>query len=621
MKIALRIGYHRYYDDAVFAQHLEFIRRNADIIDEVTIFAEFSHYGYWPIQTSRDNAALLKQRIAAYREAGVPSVGINLLCTIGHMEESWDVLPRAPLPYLVDEHGVASKSCLCPSDPAFLEYTADRYAVYAQTGADFLWIDDDLRPCCHGSVNDLCFCDGCIRRFNQANHTAFSREELVQRINSDPAVQAAWEAWKHDVIASLCEVIEKAVHTANPAMEIGYMSCYLSDRRDWVVRSGAVKGRPGGGFYTDATPIDLFSKMFSIKQQLRSFPDYIKDLQYEYEAFNYQTLEKSMHISELETTLSLMAGCNGALYNNIFFCDRQDLLDTLRTSRAKWKTLTRLNEGCRPAGVYCLSTHTALRLEEISIPTTAIPENAVAAVVTGQELTPLSDAEISRLLDMHLFTDGRGLAILHQRGFGSRCGGRVRTVYDNGMAERFSGHALNGDFPHEYRDVYMNTFGTPACELEPDADAQILSHLERTTHVPGGCSMYCRESAQGIRFAVDGYLAPDSIKSAPKRAQLGNVIDWLSGNTLPVRIQKPVKVIPTVMSDDHGTMNVMLTNVSFDKTGTFDCILRGSGDWSLIDAQGALIPLTGLRTETGTVITIDNIDGWNYLLLTNRQNG
>jgi len=167
----------------------------------------------------------------------------------------------------------------------------------------------------------------------------------------------------------------------------------------------------------------------------------------------------------------------------------------------------------------------------------------------------------------------------------------------------------------------MNTFGTPACELEPDADAQILSHLERTTHVPGGCSMHCRESAQGIRFAVDGYLAPDSIKSAPKRAQLGNVIDWLSGNTLPVRIQKPVKVIPTVMSDDHGTMNVMLTNVSFDKTGTFDCILRGSGDWSLIDAQGALIPLTGLRTETGIVITIDNIDGWNYLLLTNRQNG
>lgn len=122
MKKALRIGYHRYYNDAVFAEHLAFIKRNADVIDELALFTEYSHYGYWDLETSAKNAEVIKNRIGQYRKAGIKRVGVNILCTMGHVEEGWDVFPKAPLQYQVNQDGAVSSSCLCPSNDAFLEY-------------------------------------------------------------------------------------------------------------------------------------------------------------------------------------------------------------------------------------------------------------------------------------------------------------------------------------------------------------------------------------------------------------------------------------------------------------------------------------------------------------------
>ena len=98
MKNALRIGYNQYYDDKLFAKHLAFIKENISVVDEITLFTEFSHYGYRDLNTTKENALLLKDRIQQYRAAGVKSVGVNLLCTMGHWEEGWDIFPKAPFP-------------------------------------------------------------------------------------------------------------------------------------------------------------------------------------------------------------------------------------------------------------------------------------------------------------------------------------------------------------------------------------------------------------------------------------------------------------------------------------------------------------------------------------------
>lgn len=624
MKKALRIGYNQYYDDKLFAKHLAFIKENISVIDEITLFTEFSHYGYRDLNTTKENALLLKDRIKQYRTAGVKSVGVNLLCTMGHWEEGWDIFPKAPFPYLVNENGIASLSCLCPANQDFLEHTAKRYALYANIGADFIWMDDDIRPIYHGIVKEYCFCSECLEAFNRENRTSFTREELVEQIRTNPQIADAWEQREYRVMLTLFETIKKAIHTANPAIEIGYMSIPHNAYPEWIEKSGAKRLRPGGGFYSDERPIDLFEKAFNVQYQISICPKDIQDIQYEYEAFNYQTLERSMHLSELETSLSLISGCNGVLYNDDIFYDRQQTVIMLQRSVDKWNTLNRVNSTCSPAGVYCKNVQIAKAFNEISIPVTPYFENSVAAVLMGADLDSMSDSDIRNALQKHLLTDGAGVEVLYKRGFGDFCGGRIKSVYDNGMAERFCDHPVNGEYAHYYRDVFMHfidvrNHSDDAYEFEPSDEAEILSNLETVTHIPVGCSMYKFETPSGFRFAADGYLFPNTIKTAPKREQLGNLIDWLSGNQLPVRIKDAIKIIPTVTTDSHGGMNMMLTNASFDPSGSFTCVVRNPREFYAIGPSGQLLPIQQTHTAEETMITIENLPAWDYILLTNQS--
>ena len=456
MKKVLRVGYHRYYREDLFEKHLSYIRANASLIDEVTLFVDYSHYGYWDLESERENAKRLEDRIKRYRAVGIESVGVNLLCTMGHAEEAWDIFPAAPLPYQVNEEGEVSRSCLCPANSAFLDYVAARYALYAKIGADFIWMDDDMRTYNHGVAGNFCFCDACIADFNDQNHTQWSRAELVEQLRRDPTTAAAWEARKGRVMLTLFETVERAVHAADPNLEIGYMSGRKNAVREWILKSGAKKLRPGGGFYRDERPLELFDKHYSVQRQIARYPQQIRDIQYEYEAFNYQSMERSMHLSELETSLSLMAGCTGVLYNDDMFYDREQTTDMLARFGKKWEVLCRLNQGCLPSGVYCPNAYLSRRLAEIGIPITHFREHAVAAALTGKDLAELTLQEIKDLLALGLFTDGDGVARLHELGLGDACGGRVKATYDNGMAERFTSHAENGAYGGYYRDVFMN---------------------------------------------------------------------------------------------------------------------------------------------------------------------
>lgn len=623
MKKALRVGYNQYYDDNLFQKHLSYVKENISVIDEIAVFVGYSHYGYWDIETSKAHALLVKDRIKQYRAAGVESVGVNLLCTIGHIEEGWDVFEKAPFQYKVNESGTESKSCLCPGDAGFIEHSAKRYALFSDIGADFIWMDDDLRLYDHGVVKEFCYCDKCIQKFNTMNNSSFTRTEIAELIHTNAEIKKAWISMHEEFIFNLIGAIEEAVHEVNPKTEIGYMSIPTNSKREWILRSKATKLRPGDGFYNDERPLDLFVKCFTLQSQIKNMPENITDIQYEYEAFNYQTLEKSKHISELETTLALMSGCNGALYNDNVFYDREDTTFMLKKLQYKWDTLTRLNEECKPCGVYCNSKLLSKVFNEISIPITRYPEKAVMCIASGDEMVELSDSEIEILLKKNLLTDGKGLEALNNRGFGDYCGGRVKAIYDNSMAERFTESDINGNFKNHYRDVFMNFKcyheNDFAYETEPHENAEVISNLETITHRPLGCSLYSFESNFGTKFACDGYLMPNSIKSAPKREQLSNLLDRLSCGRLPVRIKKSIKVMPAVTSDDNGGMNIMLTNASFDGTGAFVCTVRSDKQFSIIGESGELLPVEQRITGDESEIILDNIPAWSYVLLTNKK--
>ena len=625
MKRVLRIGHHRYRTDEAFAEHIAFIKNNIDSFDEVALFTEESHYGYWDPEKTRQNAARLKERLPKYREAGVPSVGLNVLSTIGHLEEGYDVFPKTEMQHIVSIRGEESRACLCPTGQRFLDYVYERYATYAATGCDFIWIDDDLRPDNHGVVYDgeFCFCPNCITRFNQEEGEAWTFDTITAVWKTDADLRTRYEAFQYRVLERLYQTIEKAIHDTDPNIEIGMMQNARNIRKKLMLAGGATKARPGGegvGYYNDSIPIEVLTKSFGIQRNTSQYTPNLVDIQHEFETFMFQNLEKSAKMSELETSAVLMSGCNGVLYNASPYYERQDLADMMKASKYKWRTLTDVLENTKNAGVFCLHHGAAMCIWELGIPVTATLDSACAAFLIGEDWNRLSDEQAKAVLAKNVYTDGRGVEILTERGFGEYCGATVAAVYDNGMAERFTDHPLNGHYNGYFRNVYVS-YGGPllSYEFAPGDNAEVVSNLETITYHPQNCSMYTFVNKDGGRFCADGYMIPQRMKTTAKRAQVTAVFEWLSGGKLPVVIDAERKIMPLVKVSADGNMTAMIVNAHFDPSGDFNAVLRTDKTVRRIAQDGTLQPIKQTNVDGGVAVAIDSLGTWDYILLTTAE--
>ena len=152
--------------------------------------------------------------------------------------------------------------------------------------------------------------------------------------------------------------------------------------------------------------------------------------------------------------------------------------------------------------------------------------------------------------------------------------------------------------------------------LTPDEGAEVVSRMESITHEKLDCSLYIYENA-GKRFAADGYLFPNSIRTHGKKEQLNNVLNWVSGGKMPVKTPETIKLVPSVMGNAGGDLTIMLTNASLDNTGIFRCLVRTDRDVFLMNDDGTLTAPKQEKCADGVLATIPSIDAWDYVLLTN----
>ena len=621
MKRVLRVGYPRYATADAFSEHVDYLKLHLNAFDEIALFTEDDHNGYREPSETESCVNILKQRIPEYRKLGFKSVGINLLCTLGHLEEAYDCHDKAPFGYMMNRDGIVSQSCICPSSQECLDYIYNRYAEFAECGADFIWIDDDVRAYNHGVVtaSDYCFCDNCIAKFNSLHNTAYNREDIV-RLWSDSNIRSQYINMQIDNIKQVLLTVKSAVWAKHPEIRIGLMNDAAHVDTSLVRASGAVMCRPGGGFYTDTTPIYVFEKAFRIHSCVLKYPPEIIDIQYEYECFNFQSFEKSKTMTELETTLAVMSGCNGSLYSMSWFYDREDLTCAVEKSKKMWDELAEVNKGCTLTGVYCTNSTTAMHLINSGIPVTNSIKDSVAAFVIGDDWKALSDSDISRILSLGVYTDADGAKILTERGFGDKLGAKISAQYNNGMCERFTEHSINGRYKNFFRNVFM-TFGyySDAYTFELSKDAECISMLEDVKHRSFGPSAYIYENNDGNRVCVDGYMMPIKMKSKHKKEQLLGIFNYLSRGRMPISVDKDMKIVPTVSCDGEGNMNVMLINATFDPSGSFECTLNTDREVFAIGKDGNYSKVTSAGKNGKTVISIDNISAWGYVLLTTKK--
>lgn len=663
MKLSFRLIVNRYEEEEQFRGLLAFLSDYRECVDEIALFTEYWHHGYYPLDAFAHACETMKDRMERLRAAGFRNVGINMLVTLGHLPEAWDWLPKLPYEAATAPDGTRSGSSFCPNSPEFRAYIARKYALAAQAGPDFIWVDDDIRMHSLG-VPFACFCPLCVSLFNGTNGTAFTREQLTAALNaSDGGVyRERWVAQNARTLERLLALVGEAVHAVDPGIELGLMTLGMglttyagADFHNWFPALRAVKARPGHGFYDDSQPFAFIRKIHEVGRQIAHYPASVQDIQYELENVPFQKLGKSVHITLLECTAAIMAGARGIAFDALkeeagALDDYHELMQAVQASKRLWTEMDERAGTYRIAGLYpALSAAFEARrtvddgnwfalpagdnglpayaLSEIGIPLTADARGACGTILSGNMPEGFTTEELKAMLSRGVLLDGRALEALTERGLGAYCGAAVDKVYTNGVYEQLTADPLNNGYAGEIRDARSAIWKGLCYSLRPlGGEVRVLSRLISFTKQDLGPAATLYENELGGRVAVLGYFPWQHIHSSAKRAQTMRIGDWIGEGRLPVFIDRCLKVVPFVKyAEDGGGWLALLLNASFDDTGPFDVKLRypaTAGRLFELLPDGSSVPLPGATFAAGQAeitLAVDGIAGWKFRIFYRQQ--
>ncbi|MFZ2657337.1 MAG: hypothetical protein WAX69_20545 [Victivallales bacterium] len=662
LKLSWRIGVPLYEKDQAFKNLVEFLSKEKKIVDEVAFFETLTHHLYFPLEEIQKRAELLKVRVAAMKSAGVQSVGINVLTTLGHLNEAWDFVITLPFQPAVGHNGAISKGCACPNARELREYVRKKYTLFAKAAPDFIWIDDDFRMGNHGTgVSHGCFCPTCLKLFSDFSGRSFpTREELISALNTprEKKLRQGWIENNVRTLESLGRDIVSAIHAVNPKIKTGLMksgTAYCYEGGELVRLCTALKAekyRPGGGFYADLQPTGMIFKALETARQCDEFPPAIKERQYELENFPYQTLNKSRSTLINECTLALAYGLNGIAFNCLPAVGdgnldiKEPLMCEIRKARPFWEAITAQADGLPGHGLWLAWSRGMLgkvdlhegeswldtnwgdgigkatdALGRIGLPMSAHRHGATVTVLAGRVAETFSDAELRQILSGAVLMDGSSLEILEQRGLGDLTGVSISKRWNNGVLERLTSDPLNGPWDASIRDARIEFWGNATGlgdMLEPlSTDVRILSKLESYFGKKLGPCMTAFENKIGGRVIVSGYAPWLFLGSEAKRTQLQNVLDWATRGQLAVRIEETVPLIPVVrLSPEKDRGNIVLLNAGFDVIK--QASIRFSGPITPVHLMSPDLKKTRMkiiREKNGWTVKLKDLAPWRVQAL------
>lgn len=648
MTLSFRIGPEQWLTDDQFTKLMQLLTTHRPAVDEISLFTHEAMGGFGSLEALAPEAELMRKRIEQIHALGIRNAGINVLCTLGHGDPEGVWAAELNLPLTVGHDGTISTACPCPNSPEFRAYIIAKYQLFAAAKPDFIWVDDDLRMTHHGVLYP-CFCPICLDLFGQEN----DRAVLVARMN-DPqevALRRNWVEFNASVLESVCADIGRAVRTVDPAIELGLMTIGSSHSTwgghalgRWTAALGAVRGRPGHGFYWDDAPRGIFTKALDVARQVRDYAPAVRDVQYELENYPYISLDKAARTVLNEVALAIIVGCNGVALNVLkdspgTLEDFEPLVSAIAAERPAWEALIAGAAGLPCVGLWpaddnalmgkrtvdasgwfweggVYDIHRPDQLAEMGIPLTAHPHTSCGTILAGKVAEAFSQAELRDLLARGVLMDGDALGVAWARGLGELTGVRLGEQIVGGAVEKLTSHPFNGRFAGDSHDALINR-GDNVRRLELMQDGvSDLAHLEGYDGRDHGCCLSAYQNVLGGRVVVSTYAPWRRLGRISKRSQLLTVADWLSFGRLPILIEQHVRVAPFIrMSEDGSKLAAVLLNGTLDASGPLEVRLRSTARRVALITAGGVMPLTVIPGNGEIRVMVPSIGPWQPAIL------
>ncbi|MBE6657869.1 MAG: hypothetical protein E7604_05420 [Ruminococcaceae bacterium] len=669
-----RLGSSTQMDAAFIEDFIRIVKENPGSCDEVWLATA---YGFPPLSVHREMAAALGETAEKLRGAGL-RVSLQISNTIGHGQYmaardcSGLVYDGSPVRNIVGPDGIVSRYTFCWNDPVMREYVKEEIAAYVrEIRPHTVWIDDDLRSDNHAPVGYGCFCDDCMARFNRANGTSYTREELVHEINrGDTSVRRAFVAQMRDGIADFTYEVYKTIHEICPECYAGLQNgAHGYSGGDHVYIYEAMyratglepKSRPGGGAYSDHNPLEFLSKADYLSCQNARLPASVREIRPEIESLPDVCYGKSIAGTCFETTLYLASGATAMSYA-IMMNDYEDMdwhgemLAAFARQRPYWERLARASQNTVRGGLTLCMGHemwmrplydgegdfawsaepvyTAEQFRPLGFGVTFDAVKNPVYLLHPGHVPMLTDEEIRHLLTCPVITSGDVLCALAARGFDSCFSASARPISTAQLYETFTDHPVNAAYTETEGGVvrrrWSQSFSYTAGQAIVDRDgtteplgyyasdsAQAVPEFPGEEH-PFGCADAIVYTDAGARWAVFGHNPWNNTVSSRRRAQLLAAVDYISDGALTAWLDTPAKVqlLPREDSEGHLTA-VSMVNLTVGPSAPLSLRLRNPalkpGQTTVLFCSMTEPPchLPLLRVGDDYLVSVPPLDAWS----------
>ncbi len=570
----------------------------------VMLFTDAQHmvWNQLTLEEARREANNIKRAIKRLAEEGI-RVGIN--STYNMPKCRWDHRSHNDYDYWVTAaDGSCEYKVPCLLDPKLEIYLKNFYTILAETGPEYIYIDDDHRYVLLGQKGIWgCFCELHLKKFGEITKTSWSREKLYEALLNDERIRKYWIEFLGKRLVEIGELIRKSVHAVNPDIVVGMM---VPSVHPLPVMGHTIKNvlkalhpaekplvRPPIGPYSDRDRRQIIPGLFYLE-----FTGHLlgEDIQYtpEIETTPFTRFSKSMTVVRFHITQGILNRMNnpaisvcGYVGDSPYF--EPAFVELLRDNRDYFEGVRRIapERGTRKGIQFIWDFESAKKrpgriknVEELFWPAFTCHDilgnlgfpitydESPVKFLAGDSVRAFSPERISEILRGGLVLDAYAAQALVDLGYEEFIGCKV--------GENVTGFGAEECISQEYCGDYVNTY-IPLQRVRTDAVYKLVlkTGVEKITVITDNNR---EEIAPGVILfenRLGGKIAvlPYSILGVEndlrhficyqRQYMLKKIFQWMSPGVVRVLVEYPADFAVQVWEDERK-MTVCITNISYD---------------------------------------------------------